>query len=478
MAITQKFEKALFQASQTLEKQKEQGKNYFNIFDALGVSYKENYHSAFIAYLLDKNSEHYQRIFAEQFLIKLKKEIPSLNFGSLNTENLLSIQTEASTEKSKQNRRMDILMTFVNDIHIIIENKIGAKDQSAQIKSYVEEIYKRKNKLSDKQKYQTTLVIYLHPDEIDPSEMSFGKTSTRIKKHWYLDKDGRYPVIRDENDQIKAYYFQMTYKWIKSWVESCVKELEKQAKTKVRGDLKTRGENGLNKIIFGLNQYIEILEWYITDEWVENDPVAKFIMQDNKNQKMALEIMKDEKHDLHKVLKNSWDKISENIVENFYKKLLEKFDTKKVKINDEIWLCERLDENRVYYEQFRFYPQKYEGYTNFTKLFLYYDGSHFKDIGLGLCLCQKGNISAKEHEKLEKIFQKNNEKNGIKKYHNSFLSTRIFDDKPIENFAQWLIEKGDTDKQIEIFIKKIDEYIKNNSLIKNTLTKLDNLKKI
>ena len=67
MTITQKFENDLIKASEALEKQKEQGKNYFNIFDALGVSYKENYQSAFIAYLLDTNSEHYQRVFTEYF---------------------------------------------------------------------------------------------------------------------------------------------------------------------------------------------------------------------------------------------------------------------------------------------------------------------------------------------------------------------------------------------------------------------------
>lgn len=74
MTITQKFENDLIKASEALEKQKEQGKNYFNIFDALGVSYKENYHSAFIAYLLDTNSEHYQRVFTELFLAKLNKD--------------------------------------------------------------------------------------------------------------------------------------------------------------------------------------------------------------------------------------------------------------------------------------------------------------------------------------------------------------------------------------------------------------------
>ena len=83
-------------------------------------------------------------------------------------------------------------------------------------------------------------------------------------------------------------------------------------------------------------QYIEILEWYITDEFKENDPVAKFITQDNKNQKMALQIIKDKKHDLHEMLADSWDKISESIVEKFYDDLLKDFQ-KGTKIGKDIY---------------------------------------------------------------------------------------------------------------------------------------------
>ena len=281
---------------------------------------------------------------------------------------------------------------------------------------------------------------------------------------------------------MQAYYLKLDYEWIVEWIESCIEWLNNEKPNKPK--------NEFDKIIFGLNQYIEILKWYITGDYDENNTVTQFIMENNKNQQMALKIMHSKDKDLHKdkdlykcknILKELWNEICVSVVEKFYSKLLEKFETKEVKNNDKIWLCERLDENRVYYEQFRFYPQEYEGYTNFPRLFLYYDGSHFKDIGLGLSLCYKENLSAKDYEKLKAIFQRNNGKNGINKYKDSYVSTKVFTDKPtdspIENFAEWLIKQGDTDKQVEIFIKKIDEYIKNNSLIKDTLTELDKFAK-
>lgn len=451
MAITQTFEYGLIKASESLEKQKEQGKNYFNIFDALGVSHKENYHSAFIAYLLDTNSEHYQSVFAELFLEKLanEKTIPSKVFGNLSVEKLQSVETEATTEKIKQNRRVDILLKFDNFVNVIVENKIYAKDQNAQIKDYVFDISKNKDYTPNK-----TLVIYLHPDEKDPSEVSFG--SGRGK--WYLDKEGQYCIIRDNSGNMKAYYFQMSYKWIKSWVKSCVKELERQAKTKARGDSNTRGENGLNKIIFGLKQYIEILEWYITDEWEENDPVAKFITQDSKNQKMALEIMQNPKHDLHEILTDSWDKISKNIVEKFYDDLLKEFE-KGVKIGKDIYKADRTDDEIGKTEwQVVFYKKAREEFDLDYVIAFGYDKSKFAMpyFAYGAWYYHS--------EKYDKIvnkcndFFKDNRKNGIRKdggcYYKYILDEK---DKQEYEFIKWIIEQNGN--AVAEFKTKLIEFI-------------------
>lgn len=348
MAITQKFKDDLIKASEALEKWKSQGNNYFNIFDALGVVHKENYHSAFIAYLLDKNSEHYQSRFAELFLEKLKDAIPNKVFGKLSANNLHNVETEAVTEKIAQNRRVDILLRFDNFVNIIIENKIYAKDQNSQIKDYVANLAKNKDYSPNK-----TLVIYLHPNEIDPSKVSFGKTSGK----WYLDKDGQYCAIRDNGGNIKAYYFQMSYKWIKCWIESCIKWFEKQTQSKI--------DNGLNKIIFGLNQYIEILEWYITGEWEQNDPVAEFIMQSRANQYNALQIYNDKNayKNEYAILTNSWDRISESVIKNFYDELVAEFNKGAVKIGKDTWNAYTTDECNVGKWQVIFYKKSQRDWT-------------------------------------------------------------------------------------------------------------------
>ncbi len=451
MAITQKFENDLRKASEKFEKQKEQGKNYFNIFDALGVSHKENYHSAFIAYLLDTNSEHYQSVFAELFLAKLSKEkaIPNKVFGNLSVEKLQSVETEATTEQIKQNRRVDILLQFDNFVNIIVENKIYAKDQNAQIKDYIFDISKNKGYTPNK-----TLVIYLRPDEKDPSEVSFGFGRGK----WYLDKEGQYCIIRDNSGNMKAYYFQMTYKWIKSWVESCVKELEKRAKTKARGDSNTRGENGLNKIIAVLEQYIEILEWYITNELVENDPVVEFIMQDDKNQKMALEIMKDEKHDLHETLTDSWNQISESIVEKFYDDLLKEFKN-GVKIGKDTYKAYRTDDEigkRGW--QVVFYKKAREGLDFDYVIAFGYDKSKFAKPYFAYA---PGDYDAKQYEKIvnecEDFFKNNRNKNGIRKDGACYYKY-IFDEKDTQEYAfvKWIIEQNGN--AVAGFKAKLEEF--------------------
>lgn len=62
--------------------------------------------------------------------------------NSLEVSNL-EVTREAVTDKIKANRRMDILLNFANTVHFIIENKIYAKDQNAQLYDYVENAHKK-----------------------------------------------------------------------------------------------------------------------------------------------------------------------------------------------------------------------------------------------------------------------------------------------------------------------------------------------
>lgn len=120
-----------------------------------------------------------------------------------------------------------------------------------------------------------------------------------------------------------------------------------------------RGEMGLNKVIFGIKQYIEILEWYLTDEYEEKNELLEFIMHDNKNTQMALHLYHDTKHKNHKMIHDIWTEVAKNVVEDFYQKLSDKLE-KGFKIQSEKWIGYRSDENGVYHGLFWLYPEKYK----------------------------------------------------------------------------------------------------------------------
>lgn len=378
---TKAFLKELKKESEKFEKDKAKGKNFFNIFDALDLCYKEVYHSAFIAYLLNPGSEHYQSEFLKEFLSRLKDEnIPEIIFKeALNVEKLEDIKTEKNTDNIKQNRRIDILLKFKDSVNIILENKIYAKDQAAQIKDYVENICKENKKLSEQESAKKTLVIYLHPKNELPSEFSLGKTSSRIKKFWKLSEEGKYQVIKDENENLKAYFLSMDYKWIKKWLEVCLKNLQKRALSKPSGESKTRGELGLDKIIFGVGQYLEILEWYINDEYEEDNALLEFILANNKNTQMALSVFEDKKQDLHSKVKKIWGEVSKALVNKFYQNLEQKFKN-EVQIMGKNYTC-FIEDNK-----FHIYEAKYEDSSFMPDFLLLYKKSDFKETRLEFCI--------------------------------------------------------------------------------------------
>ncbi len=469
VSITNKFLNELKKADNAFDKRVAAGENDFNIFDALGVYQKENVHTDFIAYLLNyHDSRHYQTIFAKAFIEKLIKEkaVPDKIFKTLDETKLKSVVREASTQNIKAHRRMDILLSFDDNINIIIENKISADDQENQLKDYIENVHKNVKGLNDTEKANRTLVIYLHPDkDAEPSEKSFGKTSNRIQKYWKLDKSGQYTQIRDGNNTIKAYYFKMDYKWIESWIQSCVKELEKSANGKARGEPKTRGENGLNKIIFGLKQYIEIIKWHITSKRQETNDIVEYILKDSSTTRMALEIFRDKSNEnyesISESISSSWNEVSERIVERFYNKLKQQ----SIKINNTQWECNRTDEHITATNKplIRIIPKQHIGKPIYYAIRCYLS-SNFSDLTLDLALIERyqDDNEAKRYESVSKECQKcfpykakEASKFGIAKQGNSYQKT-ILEFKGTESFANWIIDKGNN--AIEEFIAIINKF--------------------
>lgn len=326
------FIKELKAANEKFQKEKKEGRCDFNIFEALKVEMKENYHSAFLAYLLDSNKGHYQTIFLEKFLERITLKTKLTHFKSKDCE---SITTESSTYQS---RRIDILMKFSNGYHIIIENKISACDQEAQIRDYVESLHKQG--VEAKQ----ILVIYLTKYDTDPSDDSLCKYRCRkweIKEHKILDSN---------NKTLKAYYLGISYKWIKEWLEKdCLKSIEKEGQKTIKG--KTKAENGLNKLILCLRQYIEILDSHILESPNKQETkeyILDCVMQNAGFTNKALEILSKDKQDnkeqqeCYEILKEHKNAIQDSILQDFYN-AVECYCP--VKIGRNIWYAEN-DKNK------------------------------------------------------------------------------------------------------------------------------------
>jgi PD-(D/E)XK nuclease superfamily len=117
----------------------------FNIFQILGLTSNENKHSALLAELLNPNGNHGKKdFFLKLFIEELLNEISEVDNFDKHTSLLKEFKTENAkviTEKSigvingEIGGRIDLYIQS-ETATIIIENKIYAKDQDAQLRRY------------------------------------------------------------------------------------------------------------------------------------------------------------------------------------------------------------------------------------------------------------------------------------------------------------------------------------------------------
>ena len=133
---------------------------HFNVFSILGVEADEvRTHSAFLADLLNPQGSHRQgTAFLKLFLEK------ALEYSGPDEYENFQVTKEVSTEQG----RIDILLEK-NDACIVIENKIYAEDQDAQMERYYD--YAMSKRLSEEQ----IKLVYLTLDGSTPSKGSLGK---------------------------------------------------------------------------------------------------------------------------------------------------------------------------------------------------------------------------------------------------------------------------------------------------------------
>ena len=188
--------KGYMAAKAEADRQRAMGKHDYNIFTLFhDFSDEVNLHSNFIASLLDPNGDHYKG----DLFLKLFLETCGIDDFSIDT---------STATVFKEFKHIDI---YISDgkKHIILENKVYAKDQPTQIARYIETIKDEGAKESDRVKDEDICVLYLHPDGKLPDNQSFGDYHTRLL---------------GENPSIK--FKVISYgKEILEWIDKCKNEV-------------------------------------------------------------------------------------------------------------------------------------------------------------------------------------------------------------------------------------------------------------
>ncbi|EAH8848713.1 PD-(D/E)XK nuclease family protein [Campylobacter lari] len=460
------FIEELLRVNNKFEENTKKGMSDINIFEALGVEYKENYHSKFIAYLIDPHGDHYQEFFVNEFLKKLGRYTKAKKFKNLTAHDIEIVETEACV---KDNRRIDILISLKDKRYIIIENKLYAKDQPNQLKDYVKHIREKGKNIDDF--HENILTIYLHKNEdTEPSKYSLG-----TKNGFKINDD----LIYDSNDKKMSFYLKMDYKWIKEWINACIGVCENKVKN---NEIDKKFKNDMQNVIFTLNQYKNILEWYVTDEYVARDYVLNFLKENKENLKNTMALyrctknkrdFKDVDYDKYKkakeIVREKWDEICEELLNDFFNGLEKEFEKERT-ICDEKWFGYKLDEKRVNYDWFDFYPKIYEDDNDvWPSVGVYFGKSDYDNFGLTFKInCNE------EDEKYKEFFQNSNIRNdnirrsGEHYYYDEFEN---FNFKEKYAFVYWLINNHGN-WMVE-FSKILEEFL-NKETIKSALENINN----
>ena len=187
--------KGYMAAKAEADRQRAMGKHDYNIFTLFHYFSDEvNLHSNFIASLLDPNGDHYKN----DLFLKLFLETCGIDDFSIDTSRATIF---------KEFKHIDI---YISDgkKHIILENKVYAKDQPTQIARYIKAI--KKEGAEDEDIY----VLYLHPDRELPKENSLGGYKLN-QDNTKLEKDGS-----SINFKVISYG-----KEILEWIDRCKNEV-------------------------------------------------------------------------------------------------------------------------------------------------------------------------------------------------------------------------------------------------------------
>ena len=250
--------KGYMAAKAEADRQRAMGKHDYNIFTLFhGFSDEVNLHSNFIASLLDPNGDHYKN----DLFLKLFLETCGIDDFSIDTSRATVF---------KEFKHIDI---YISDgkKHIILENKVYAKDQPTQIARYIEAI--KKEGAEDEDIY----VLYLHPDGKLPDNQSFGDYHAKLL---------------GENPSIKFKVISYS-KEILEWIDRCKNEV-----------------SNITDLNVFLSQYKDVIEM-IYDRYKRIDEM---------NNEDLIEIFKDNYRAVSDIVSN-YEQTRRKIINDFFQNI-------------------------------------------------------------------------------------------------------------------------------------------------------------
>lgn len=207
---------------ETQTRQKQRGLNDFNLFTTLLNKTDEvRLHSRFLASLLNPKGFHYQdSLFLEIFLALYKPVDFSFDVSNASVY--------------REHEHIDLYLSDGNN-HIIIENKIYAGDQKAQIERYIKSVQGSQPEANFDDGQMNIWVIYLTIDRERPSAFSLG--------NYQLNTE----LSELSNGSHKTFYSNLHYSvkskhTIMKWLNSSLAEVE-----------------NLQDLSFAIKQYMEVV---------------------------------------------------------------------------------------------------------------------------------------------------------------------------------------------------------------------------
>jgi len=285
-------------------KQKKRGLNDYNLLTTVLKYHDEvRVHSRIIASLLDIYGSHYQDTF---FLDKFLEIVGIQDYNSSNSKIYL------------EHKQIDLYLTD-GTRHIIIENKIWARDQKSQIKRYIKTILEENNDLKDSDIY----VIYLSINRETPSSYSLGKVDNTTKEEYFkingniLEYKGEEEILKDKKIKLISLHYKDK---ILEWLNKCQYEVQ--------------NITNLNEVF---NQYINVVKMLSGKYKGKILKMEDEILLEKDNLKTAIQDLPNAiKESKIKVQVAFWKKLQEILKDKGYEFEFVHYDFSEIDLEDRI----------------------------------------------------------------------------------------------------------------------------------------------